>query len=63
MLQPSDSPKGYHASSWRRPWRDSPGIGRILLQAQMTTVLVIIGNEFVHKSVKLLFVEDDDFIQ
>jgi hypothetical protein len=53
----------YNPSAWRRPWRDRPRIGRILLQAQMTAILVIIGNEFTHQSLKQRLVKDNDFVQ
>ena len=63
VLQTSHPPKGYHASTGRRLRRDYPGFWRILVQTQMTTVLVIISDEFTHESVKLRLVEHDDFVQ
>src|SRR5512139_2431480 len=63
VLQTSHPRLRYHPSAWRGPWRDHPGLRRILLQAQLTTVVVIIGCEFTHHAVKMRWVEHDDFVQ
>ena len=43
--------------------RDCPGNGRILLQAQMTAILVIVRHKFTHQSLKLSSVHDHDLVQ
>jgi hypothetical protein len=63
VLQTSHSRKPHCPGARRRLWHDSAVLRRILLQTQMTTVLVIIGDEFMHHAVKLRLVEHDDFIQ
>ena len=63
VLQTSNPRKPHYAGVSRRLRRDSPRLWRILLQAQVTTVLVIIGDEFTHESVKLPLVEDNYFVQ
>ena len=63
MLQTSHPRKGYHPSTRRRLWCDYPRLWCIFLQAQMTAIFVIVGEEFTHHSVKLRLVEDDDLVQ
>ena len=63
VLQASHPRKGYHPSPRRRLWCDYPGFGCIFVQAQMTKVLVIVGNEFPQHSVKLRSVQHDDLVQ
>ena len=63
MLQTAHSRKGYYASRRGRLRIDYAGHGRILRQAQMTPVLMIIVNEFNHDPVKLPWVEHDNFVQ
>ena len=63
VLQASHPRKGYHASTRRRLWCDYPGFRRILLQAQVTTIFVVITDELSDHAVKLRSVEDDDFVE
>ena len=63
MLQTARSRKGDHTSTRRRLWRDSSGFRRIFLEAQMTTVLVIVADEFTHHALQLSLIEDDELAQ
>ncbi len=63
VLQTSHPRKGYHASTGRRLRRDYPGLWCIFVQAQMAAILVILGDELTHHSVKLPLVEHDDLVQ
>ena len=63
VLQTSHPRQPHYAGASRRLRRDAPRLWRILLQAQMTTVLVIISDELAHEAVKLPLVEDNYFVQ
>ena len=63
VLQTSHPRNAHYAGVSRRLRRDSSRRWRIFLQAQLTTVLVIISDEFTHESVKLPLVEDNYFVQ